>query len=55
MIELAPDFGVGYVHLGSNSLGLDRLGEAEDAARQSLRAKNRDPSVSPPAIRCRLS
>src|ERR1700733_3306001 len=34
-IELAPDFGVGYAHLGSNSLNLDRLGAAEDAARRA--------------------
>ena len=44
-IELAPDFGVGYVHLGYSSLGLGRLEEAEDAARQSLGTKNRDPSA----------
>jgi len=34
-IELAPDFGVGYALLGSNSLSLDRLGAAEDAARRA--------------------
>jgi tetratricopeptide (TPR) repeat protein len=34
-IELAPDFGVGYALLGSNSLSLDRLGAAEDAVRRA--------------------
>jgi hypothetical protein len=38
-IELAPDFGVGYVHLGYSSLGLGRLGEAEDAARRASARK----------------
>jgi serine/threonine protein kinase/tetratricopeptide (TPR) repeat protein len=38
-IELAPDFGVGYALLGSNSLSLDRLGAAEDAARRASERK----------------
>jgi len=38
-IELAPDFGVGYALLGFNSLSLDRLGEAEDAARKASERK----------------
>jgi len=37
--ELAPDFGVGYALLGFNSLSLDRLGEAEDAARRASERK----------------
>ena len=38
-IELAPDFGVGYALLGSNSLSLDRLEAAEDAARRASERK----------------
>jgi eukaryotic-like serine/threonine-protein kinase len=38
-IELAPDFGIGYVHLGVSSVNLDRLGEAEDAARRASERK----------------
>jgi eukaryotic-like serine/threonine-protein kinase len=38
-IELAPDFGVGYALLGYNSLSLDRLGEAEDAAHRASERK----------------
>jgi serine/threonine protein kinase/tetratricopeptide (TPR) repeat protein len=38
-IELAPDFGVGYVLLGYSSLDLGRLGEAEDAARRASERK----------------
>jgi eukaryotic-like serine/threonine-protein kinase len=38
-IELAPDFGVGYALLGYNSLSLDRLGAAEDAARRASERK----------------
>jgi serine/threonine protein kinase len=38
-IELAPDFGVGYALLGFNSLSLDRLGAAEDAARRASERK----------------
>jgi serine/threonine protein kinase/Tfp pilus assembly protein PilF len=38
-IELAPDFGIGYVHLGSSSLALGRLGEAEEAARRASERK----------------
>ncbi len=34
-IDLAPDFGVGYALLASNSLSLDRLGAAEDAVRRA--------------------
>jgi serine/threonine protein kinase/tetratricopeptide (TPR) repeat protein len=39
VIELAPDFGVGYALLGSNSLSLDRLGAAEDAVRRASERK----------------
>lgn len=38
-IELAPEFGVGYALLGSNSLSLDRLGAAEDAVRRASERK----------------
>jgi tetratricopeptide (TPR) repeat protein len=38
-IELAPDFGVGYALLGSNSLSLDRLGAAQDAVRRASERK----------------
>ena len=38
-IEVAPDFGVGYALLGYNSLSLDRLGAAEDAARRASERK----------------
>ena len=38
-IELAPDFGVGYALLGSNSLSLGRLGAAEDAVRRASERK----------------
>ena len=38
-IELAPDFGIGYVHLGSSSLGLGRLEGAEEAARRASERK----------------
>jgi serine/threonine protein kinase/tetratricopeptide (TPR) repeat protein len=38
-IELAPDFGVGYALLGSNSLSLDRLGAAEDAVRRASKRR----------------
>jgi serine/threonine protein kinase/tetratricopeptide (TPR) repeat protein len=38
-IELAPDFGVGYALLGSNSLSLDRLGVAEDVVRRASERK----------------
>ena len=38
-IELAPDFGVGYALLGFNSLSLDHLGEAENAARRASERK----------------
>ncbi len=38
-IELAPDFGVGYALFGFNSLGLDRLGAAEDAVRRASERK----------------
>jgi serine/threonine protein kinase/tetratricopeptide (TPR) repeat protein len=38
-IDLAPEFGVGYVHLGYNSLNLNRLGEAENAARKASERK----------------
>jgi len=38
-IELAPDFGVGYALLGYSSVSLDRLGEAENAARRASEQK----------------
>jgi tetratricopeptide (TPR) repeat protein len=38
-IELAPDFGIGYAHLGYNSLNLSRLGDAENAARRASERK----------------
>jgi tetratricopeptide (TPR) repeat protein/predicted Ser/Thr protein kinase len=38
-IELAPDFGVGYALLGSNSLSLDRMGAAQDAVRRASERK----------------
>src|ERR1700719_3439849 len=38
-IELAPDFGVGYALLASNSLSLDRLGAAEDTVRRASERK----------------
>jgi len=38
-IELAPDFGIGYALLGSNSLSLDRLEAAEDAVRRASERK----------------
>jgi eukaryotic-like serine/threonine-protein kinase len=38
-IELAPDFGIGYALLGYNSVNLDRLGEAENAARRASERK----------------
>ncbi len=38
-IELAPDFGVGYALLGGNSLSLDRLAVADDAARRASERK----------------
>jgi eukaryotic-like serine/threonine-protein kinase len=39
VIELAPDFGVGYALLASNSLSLGRLGAAEDALRRASERK----------------
>src|SRR5271157_2087302 len=45
-IELAPDFGIGYALLGSNSLSLDRLGAAEDAARRALERKFETPDLA---------
>jgi eukaryotic-like serine/threonine-protein kinase len=38
-IELAPDFGIGYALLGYNSIDLNRLGEAENAARRASEQK----------------
>jgi serine/threonine protein kinase/tetratricopeptide (TPR) repeat protein len=38
-IELAPDFGIGYALLGYNSINLDRLREAENAARKASEQK----------------
>jgi serine/threonine protein kinase/tetratricopeptide (TPR) repeat protein len=38
-IELAPDFGIGYVHVGYSSLSLNRLAEAEDAVRRASERK----------------
>jgi serine/threonine protein kinase len=45
-IEMAPDFGIGYSLLGSNSLSLDRLGTAEDAAREALKRKLATPGLA---------
>jgi tetratricopeptide (TPR) repeat protein len=45
-IELAPDFGIGYVHLGYSSLSLNRLGEAEEAARRASERKIETPMLS---------
>jgi serine/threonine protein kinase/tetratricopeptide (TPR) repeat protein len=45
-IELAPDFGVGYVHLGYSSIDLDRLGAAEDAARRASERKIEIPMLA---------
>jgi serine/threonine protein kinase/tetratricopeptide (TPR) repeat protein len=45
-IELAPDFGVGYVHLGYSSIDLDRLGAAEDAARRAAERKIEIPTLA---------
>jgi tetratricopeptide (TPR) repeat protein/predicted Ser/Thr protein kinase len=45
-IELAPDFGIGYVHLGYSSLSLNRLGEAEEAARRASERKIENPMLS---------
>jgi len=45
-IELAPDFGVGYALLGYSSLGLDRLGAAEDAARRASERKIEIPMLA---------
>jgi tetratricopeptide (TPR) repeat protein/predicted Ser/Thr protein kinase len=38
-IELAPDFGIGYAHLGYSSISLDRLGAAEDAVHRASERK----------------
>ena len=38
-IELAPEFGIGYAHLGYSSISLSRLEEAEDAARRASARK----------------
>jgi eukaryotic-like serine/threonine-protein kinase len=45
-IQLAPDFGVGYALLGFNSLSLDRLGAAEDAARRASERKIESPLLA---------
>ena len=45
-IELAPDFGIGYVHLGVNSVNLDRLREAENAARRASERKIEIPMLA---------
>jgi len=45
-IELAPDFGISYALLGINSLSLDRLGAAEDAARRALERKIETPDLA---------
>ena len=42
-IELAPDNGVGYFNLGYDSVYLDRLGEAENAARAASERKIESP------------
>jgi tetratricopeptide (TPR) repeat protein len=45
-IELAPDFGVGYALLGSNSLSLNRLEAAEDAVRRASERKIENPLLA---------
>jgi tetratricopeptide (TPR) repeat protein len=45
-IELAPDFGIGYVHVGRSSLSLNRLAEAENAARRASERKVEIPSLA---------
>jgi tetratricopeptide (TPR) repeat protein len=42
-VELAPDNGVGYFNLGYDSVSLDRLGEAENAARAASERKIESP------------
>ena len=38
-LDLAPDVGIAYFHLGASFLALGRLGEAEDAARKASERK----------------
>jgi eukaryotic-like serine/threonine-protein kinase len=38
-IELAPEFGIGYAHLGYSFISLNRLEEAENAARKASEQK----------------
>ncbi len=38
-IELAPEFGIGYAHLGYSFISLNRLKEAENAARKASEQK----------------
>jgi len=38
-IELAPEFGIGYAHLGYSFISLNRLDEAENAARKASEQK----------------
>jgi len=45
-VEIAPNFGVGYALLGSNSLSLDRQGEAENAARGASEQKIDSPMLA---------
>ena len=45
-IELAPEYGIGYITLGSNSVCLGRLGEAEDALRRASERKVGSPLLS---------
>jgi tetratricopeptide (TPR) repeat protein len=46
IIELVPDNGVGYAHLGYNSVYLDRLGEAEKAVQEASDRKIEVPLLS---------
>src|SRR5208283_3872575 len=45
-IELVPDFGVGYLHVGYSSLSLNRLAEAENAARRASERKVEIPALA---------
>jgi eukaryotic-like serine/threonine-protein kinase len=45
-IELAPDFGIGYVHVGLSSLSLNRLAEAEKAVRSASERRLEIPSLA---------
>jgi len=46
VIELAPDFGIGYLHVGYSSLSLNRLEDAENAVRRASERKVEIPSLA---------